>query len=152
MKYKFPSLSEELKLMKEKPAIYSYEILTNNTQVLIFGVQHTRDSNHPQFHKIKEKIKEFSPDAVLFEVPNSAENLFYSKDTDKSLKRMGEVKIINDILPKKVKRICADNVEGNLLKSGLGKSEDREILDILRKAGKICSREGIPIKSSFKMN
>ncbi|HOW37129.1 MAG TPA: hypothetical protein PLK34_02685 [Candidatus Pacearchaeota archaeon] len=146
MKYKFPSLSAELKLMKEKPLPYLYEINLHKTKVLIFGLRHTQNPNHTQFELITKKIRDFSPEKVLFEFPDSAQNLFYSKDKEKAIKRIGEIRIISDILPKKVKRIPADNPQKTLLNSGLGNSEDIEILEVLIKSSLICKREGIPIK------
>ena len=146
MKYKFLSLNAELKLMKEKPLPYFYEVNIHKAKILIFGVRHTQDPNHPQFDLIKKKIKEFSPERVLFEVPDSAEDLFYSKNKEKAIKTMGEIRIISDILPKKVKRIPADNTQKTLLNSKLGNPEDLEILDVLTKSSLICKREGIFIK------
>jgi len=146
MKYKFPTLNAELKLMKEKPIPYFYEFNIHKAKILIFGLRHTQNPGHPQFDLIKKKIKDFSSEAVLFEIPDSAKDLLYSEDKEKAIKRMGEVRIISDFLPKKVKRIPADNTQKTLLNSGLGNLEDLEILDVLIKSSLICKREGIPIK------
>lgn len=132
--------------MKEKPTPYTYKIHGDNKEIIIFGLSHTYDEKHPQFAQIKDMISKFDPQVVLFEIPKDAEKLLYSKDSNDAIQKIGEKRIIRNLLDDSVKLIAADNHMSHLEDIDSISTENKFILKLLLKTYSICINNDVDVK------
>jgi hypothetical protein len=146
MKYNPPTLKEELSLMREKPIPYSYSFSKNNKHLLIFGLMHTKNDSHPQFEAIKEALKNFNPEVALFEIPKEAEEWITSDNVLEAKKRIGEIKIIANILPSRVNKVPADNNVTNIDEIEGFSEKGKFILKLLMRARSVCRGNDVSLE------
>ncbi|MBT7706472.1 hypothetical protein HN747_03400 [archaeon] len=144
MKFEGITLEKELELMREKPTPYFYEITNGTKKIVIFGLEHTRNVEHPQFNELSKIITKLDPELVLFEFGNELDNLI-KEDREISIKKIGEIKIISDLLRKDVEKLGVDIHLQDTPVSPEISEETIFILKLLNRTRSICSKNDVSV-------